>query len=607
MQLHHPKELRAAESGASLSLSDSSKSDELQVGSHNNKIDSIVNKQNRQLSLRKYIKRSGAAYISSSNKKLELDRALTRFIIKDIQPLSIVDDTGFADFVRTLDPRYPMPSRRHLRDVLLDKAYNNTVGHIYDILRPIKFIAITFDGWTSRTTQSYLVITAHFLLDSGLAVVTLAVQPIQSRATSKNLKALVNSVLSKFPGVSVMCAVTDCGSNMIQTCELLKMRNMPCAAHKIQRIVVIAIAKTESFLDAKKEENLLEGLFVDDEYDAITHNDSSANRLLEQEMAKRGQQPMKLMQPCKTHWNSLFYLLESAQKIGDPLYQVLYQCDKWELKLNLAEEHLIPQILRILKPFVTATTKLSGDSYPTINLVIPTTKQILVDLENLQRTEENDLFEAGDTIKVTGDECVKIESRDALRFLEDIQTLTKERMMEYEIRTITGISTILDPRFKKHAFVSEGNYRTMAERLKEELKAEIVAANTRMRAERSDISISRPTKKGEYTFLDEVRTRTYTDSTIHTTAQAIVHLNNYMEEPLLGEQDDVLAYWTNYKACDPLRDIALRYLIVPASSVPSERVNSTAGNTITDKRARLSPSLAERLIFLNENFKFLKL
>ncbi|XP_055524869.1 E3 SUMO-protein ligase ZBED1-like [Wyeomyia smithii] len=324
-------------------------------------------------------------------------------------------------------------------------------------------------------------------------------------------------------------------------------------------------------------------------------------------MAKRGQQPMKLMQPCKTRWNSLFYLLESAQKIGDPLYQVLYQCDKWELKLNPAEEHLIPQILRILKPFVTATTKLSGDSYPTINLVIPTTKQILVDLENLQRTEENDLFEAGDTIKVTGDECVKIESRDALRFLEDIQTLTKERMMEYEIRTITGISTILDPRFKKHAFVSEGNYRTMAERLKEELKAEIVAANTRMRAERSDISISRPTKKGEYTFLDEVRTRTYTDSTIHTTAQAIVHLNNYMKEPLLGEQDDVLAYWTNYKACDPLRDIVLRYLIVPASSVPSERVNSTAGNTITDKRARLSPSLAERLIFLNENFKFLKL
>jgi len=42
----------------------------------------------------------------------------------------------------------------------------------------------------------------------------------------------------------------------------------------------------------------------------------------------------------------------------------------------------------------------------------------------------------------------------------------------------------------------------------------------------------------------------------------------------------------------------------PASAVPSERIFSTAGDILTDKRSRLSTDNAENLI-LNENlFKF---
>ncbi|XP_033221047.1 uncharacterized protein LOC117175448 [Belonocnema kinseyi] len=76
---------------------------------------------------------------------------------------------------------------------------------------------------------------------------------------------------------------------------------------------------------------------------------------------------------------------------------------------------------------------------------------------------------------------------------------------------------------------------------------------------------------------------------------------------IMPENTDILAFWESYQGCEELRAIAQKYLIVPATSVPSERVNSTTGNTITDKRSRLSPSVAELLVFLRQNYKFLQL
>ncbi len=51
--------------------------------------------------------------------------------------------------------------------------------------------------------------------------------------------------------------------------------------------------------------------------------------------------------------------------------------------------------------------------------------------------------------------------------------------------------------------------------------------------------------------------------------------------------------------------LAQSYLSIPATSVPAERVFSTAGNVITKKRNRLSPDTAEMIIFLHENKELL--
>ena len=50
-----------------------------------------------------------------------------------------------------------------------------------------------------------------------------------------------------------------------------------------------------------------------------------------------------------------------------------------------------------------------------------------------------------------------------------------------------------------------------------------------------------------------------------------------------------------------LSALAKKMLCIPATSVPSERVFSVAGNIINEKRFRLKPDNIDKLIFLYEN------
>ena len=57
----------------------------------------------------------------------------------------------------------------------------------------------------------------------------------------------------------------------------------------------------------------------------------------------------------------------------------------------------------------------------------------------------------------------------------------------------------------------------------------------------------------------------------------------------------------NTNKCD--KQLFQGYQIYPGDTVPSERVLSTAGNSITNKRNRLNPSTVKNVIFLKENLQ----
>ena len=88
-----------------------------------------------------------------------------------------------------------------------------------------------------------------------------------------------------------------------------------------------------------------------------------------------------------------------------------------------------------------------------------------------------------------------------------------------------------------------------------------------------------------------------------TIGQHDEELERYLREPSIKEGEKCLLWWSrNVHNYPILSKVAKRYLCIPATSVPAERVFSTAGLIINEKRSSLLPQNADMLIFLNKTF-----
>ena len=86
--------------------------------------------------------------------------------------------------------------------------------------------------------------------------------------------------------------------------------------------------------------------------------------------------------------------------------------------------------------------------------------------------------------------------------------------------------------------------------------------------------------------------------------KATQEVNRYKEEPQLSVVEDPLKWWKERSFYFPyLSNLVKSRLCIPATSVPSERVFSTAGDIVSAQRASLKPDMVDILIFLKKNFK----
>ena len=77
-------------------------------------------------------------------------------------------------------------------------------------------------------------------------------------------------------------------------------------------------------------------------------------------------------------------------------------------------------------------------------------------------------------------------------------------------------------------------------------------------------------------------------------------LNRFLNSDRLVSNADVFAYWKGMKENFPRGySVAASYLVIPATSVSSERIFSLCGSIVTADRTRLTEARVNQLVFLN--------
>jgi hypothetical protein len=114
-----------------------------------------------------------------------------------------------------------------------------------------------------------------------------------------------------------------------------------------------------------------------------------------------------------------------------------------------------------------------------------------------------------------------------------------------------------------------------------------------------------PSKKPKLEFVQLLANKVNGSDLINNLDQTIqFELKKYSNDLNVDMFTNIFEWWHQRKSVYPrLHSLMLKYLIIPATSAASERVFSSAGLILEDRRSRLSDEYVNMLIFLYKNLK----
>lgn len=515
-------------------------------------------------------------------------------IATDLQPYSIVTDNSFRNFVKCLEPRYNLPTRAALSSKIIPALYEETKAKIVDTLNNsgIKSLAVTTDGWTSNTNDSYVSFTAHYL-DNSFTVYNqcLRVQFFPETHTANHLAVAIEECVSEWLHDykdNVIFVITDNARNIVAALKQLpSFRHLTCFGHTLQ-LTIINAAKAYPDLNnlATKARKIV----------SYFHHSSQATHRLNVAQVQLKLTEHKLKMEVSTRWNSRFYMLQRLVEQKDAVMLALSSIETVE-NFTPHEWRTAAEYCNTLQPFEEATILMSGCRYPTLSMVIP--------LLNILYKKLQDRPDAAGS--VLND------------FRRSITDELKSRFPDHETNLNYSCASLVDPRFKRFAFSNEVALTKAVTEVAQIMEMNLCEQETTnisvqgSQREQSEAqtsaqstSTSQPQPSLWNTFRDMVAEQLTTSNAgvLSFKERAERELETFLNDPIIAPEDNAFEWWSNNAVRFPLvATVARTFLAVPGTSVPSEQLFSTAGQVITERRNRLKPEHAEQLVFLCKNLR----
>ena len=96
-------------------------------------------------------------------KKASITKSLVEFIVDNKQLIRLVESRSFAAFLKHCNRHYKLPSRQTIVRSIHDQYAEWLCNFLAMIEKIPGRVALTLDGWSSRVTKGYLVVTLHWI------------------------------------------------------------------------------------------------------------------------------------------------------------------------------------------------------------------------------------------------------------------------------------------------------------------------------------------------------------------------------------------------------------------------------------------------------------
>ena len=433
-----------------------------------------------------------------------------------------------------------------------------------------------------------------------IKVVQLIILMFQTRAMAENhtgvhiAQVLTDAILEWGLPDGNPPLVTDNASNMtVAARELGSTMHIGCFAHTLNLACGKALQIEEVAQLLAKIRRIV----------AYFHRSAVAAAVLKEKQRLLNVPQHKLIIDVSTRWNSAVDMMARFVEQQHAMYAALMSKELRTRERDMSafqeEEEVtrVEELLSVLTPLKTATVALCEEKVPTVSIIVPLQFQLVNNA--MQGVADDTPFITKVKAAVGNDLC------------------NRYHVMQPELLT----ATLLDPRFKEVPFLTDEQkrdaYDTLAAKALQSICVADRPANTTATAtpeaaaaaaaavdKHKEIAVVKPSAMANLFGNAYVKARAIDVDNRRSDADRVsAEVGQYKTEDSISLSDDPLLWWKMHAQNFPiLSRLAKIYLGIPATSVPSERVFSTAGDIISAQRSALLPQHVDKLIFLKKNW-----
>ncbi|KAH9631329.1 hypothetical protein HF086_007664 [Spodoptera exigua] len=173
-------------------------------------------------------------------------------IATDNQPISILENKCFDKLLHSLKPKYKLPGRKYMSEVVIPAIYESVKKIIKDEISKANAVSITSDMWTCLNNMlSFLSFNAHWLSeDFVLQHRVLQMKNFVGSHSGDHIRSLLEELASTWDISSLIhVIVRDNGPNMVKAIRESAFEGKGCFIHTLQ-LALKAVLEFENVNDA---------------------------------------------------------------------------------------------------------------------------------------------------------------------------------------------------------------------------------------------------------------------------------------------------------------------------------------------------------------------